>query len=250
MELPYAKSIPQGGFSFDNYLRNETIMDKVGMQPKMTSTGTTIVGCVFNGGVALAADTRATMGPIVGDKNCFKLHYLAPNIYTCGAGTAADCDHVTEMIKRDLALHRLHTGTESWVATAVTRFSQHLFKYMGHIGCGLIIGGIDVKGPQLCSVDPHGLTQYNPYLTTGSGSLAAMSIMETEYKDDMTREEATALVVKCIEAGIYHDLGSGSNVDVCIITKEHGAQVTRSVKHDNFKIYSKPGGYVFPVGTT
>jgi 20S proteasome subunit beta 2 len=132
----------------------------------------------------------------------------------------------------------------------VTRFSQHLFKYMGHIGCGLIIGGIDVKGPQLCSVDPHGLTQYNPYLTTGSGSLAAMSIMETEYKDDMTREEATALVVKCIEAGIYHDLGSGSNVDVCIITKEHGAQVTRSVKHDNFKIYSKPGGYVFPVGTT
>lgn len=83
------------------------------MKPKMTSTGTTIVGCVYKGGIALAADTRATMGPIVGDKNCFKLHYLAPNIYTCGAGTAADCDHVTEMIKRDLALHRLQTGCQS-----------------------------------------------------------------------------------------------------------------------------------------
>lgn len=46
-------------------------------------------------GVCLAADTRATGGSIVGDKNCEKIHNLAPNIYCCGAGTAADCDHVT-----------------------------------------------------------------------------------------------------------------------------------------------------------
>lgn len=57
MELSYAKSMPVGGFSFDNYLRNETLSEKVGMKAKMTSTGTTIVGCVFKGGVALAADT-------------------------------------------------------------------------------------------------------------------------------------------------------------------------------------------------
>lgn len=43
----------------------------------------------------MAADTRATGGSMVGDKNCEKVHYLAPNVYVCGAGTAADCDHVT-----------------------------------------------------------------------------------------------------------------------------------------------------------
>lgn len=43
----------------------------------------------------LAADTRATGGSIVGDKNCEKIHNLAPNVFCCGAGTAADCDHVT-----------------------------------------------------------------------------------------------------------------------------------------------------------
>jgi 20S proteasome subunit beta 2 len=48
--------------------------------------------------VALAADTRATGGSIVGDKNCEKIHNLAPNIFCCGAGTAADCDHVTGKI--------------------------------------------------------------------------------------------------------------------------------------------------------
>jgi 20S proteasome alpha/beta subunit len=38
--------------------------------PKATSTGTTIVGCLFDGGVVIAADTRATQGPIVADKVC------------------------------------------------------------------------------------------------------------------------------------------------------------------------------------
>jgi len=28
------------------------------------------------------------------DKDCMKLHYMAPNIYIAGAGTAADCDWV------------------------------------------------------------------------------------------------------------------------------------------------------------
>ena len=46
-------------------------------------------------GVILGADTRATEGPIVCDKNCEKIHYMAPNIHRCGAGTAADTEAVT-----------------------------------------------------------------------------------------------------------------------------------------------------------
>jgi 20S proteasome alpha/beta subunit len=30
----------------------------------------------------------------------------------------------------------------------------------------------------------------NPYHTTGSGSLAAMAILETQYREDMSRDEA------------------------------------------------------------
>ena len=50
---------------------------------------------LFQDGVVLGADTRATEGPIVADKNCEKIHYMAPNIYCCGAGTAADTEAVT-----------------------------------------------------------------------------------------------------------------------------------------------------------
>jgi len=36
--------------------------------------------------VILGADTRATEDTVVADKNCSKIHYIAPNIYCCGAG--------------------------------------------------------------------------------------------------------------------------------------------------------------------
>jgi 20S proteasome subunit beta 2 len=65
--------------------------------PGAMKTGTTIVGVTCKGGVVLGADTRATNGPIVADKNCEKIHYIADNIYCCGAGTAADTENTTGM---------------------------------------------------------------------------------------------------------------------------------------------------------
>ncbi len=57
------------------------------------------------------------------------------------------------------------------------------------------------------------------YVSLGSGSIAASGILETEYREDMNFDEATALCIKAISAGIIEDLGSGSQVDVCQISK-------------------------------
>ena len=56
-------------------------MLQTGFQPpKSTKTGTTIVGIIYKDGVVLGADTRATEGNIIADKNCEKIHFLAKNI--------------------------------------------------------------------------------------------------------------------------------------------------------------------------
>lgn len=127
---------------------------------------------------------------------------------------------------------------------AALKLVSHAFKYGGHIGTHLIVGGVDVKGPQLIECSNDGNMYSMPYHTTGSGSLAAMAILESYWKEGLTKEEAINLCVSAIEAGIYHDLGSGSNVDVCIITKDK-VEMLRNLKHDNFKVFSKPGGYQF-----
>ena len=111
----------KGGFNFDNSIRNKlllesknssiknanvsnlsnnghstTLNDNIKSQiPAAWKTGTTICGITYKGGVVLGADTRATGGSEVVDKNCEKIHYLAPNIWCCGAGTAADTEKTT-----------------------------------------------------------------------------------------------------------------------------------------------------------
>lgn len=148
------------------------------------------------------------------------------------------------MIARELELHRFNTHSESRVQMAVGRMSSHVFKYGGNIGLHSIVGGVDVKGPQLIEVSSDGHYKAGPFLTMGSGSLAAMAVLETGYREGMTQDEAQALVIKAIEAGIYHDLGSGSNVDVCLI-KRGKVEYKRPVKSDNFKMFAKPDGYQY-----
>jgi 20S proteasome subunit beta 2 len=237
-----------GGFDFSNCQRNEFMAAKGLSYGKVTHSGTTICGCVVPGAVCLAADTRSTAGSVVADKNCQKIHKLAANMYCCGAGTAADLEHTTDTLATDIELHRLATNRQPRVCMAVRRLSDKLFKHQGHIGCALVLGGYDIDGPHLYQIYPHGSTDSLPFTTMGSGSLAAMSVMESRFRDGMSVEEGKQLVVDAILAGIFNDLGSGSNVDVCIITAD-GAEMLRNYVKPNERIRI-PAPVSFPVGTT
>lgn len=160
---------------------------------------------------------RLSRGLQISDKNCEKIHYIAPNIYCCGAGTAADTENVTKLISSQLELLRLQTNVESRVVTAMTQLKRRLFQYQGHVSAALVLGGVDVTGAHLYTIYPHGSTDKLPFVSMGSGSLAAMAMLESGYKDDMTEQEAIDLVARAIRAGIFNDLGSGSNVDITVI---------------------------------
>ena len=218
------------GFNFDNTIRNVNLQKshpEILKSCKLKTTGTTLAGCVYKDGVVMGSDNRATAGDIIADKSCMKVHYMAPNIYCTGSGTSADCDQVTKMVSKALELHRMETGRENVrLITANRMLSQHLFKYQGHVSTGLILGGVDCKGPGIYSIAPHGSTAKLPYTTQGSGCLAAMSILEAGWKPNMTEYEAKKLVAESVKAGILCDGYSGSKVDIVVVNK-NGAEVTR-----------------------
>jgi 20S proteasome subunit beta 2 len=223
--------------------------DNTSKLPTPTKTGTTICGLIFKDGVILGADTRATNGSIVAAKNCSKIHYIAKNMYCCGAGTAADTEYVTRMVSSDIELHRLEADVDMMpFAMAKTIIKRYLFQYQGHVSAALVLGGFDKDGPHLTSIAPHGSTDSSLYVTMGSGSLAAMSVFESRYKPDMTEEEGKKVVRDAIAAGVFNDLGSGSNIDLCVIKKD---------KVDYIRPYEianprgvREGNYKYPIGTT
>lgn len=241
-----------GGFSFENSRRNEELessLSELGFKsPKARKTGTTIAGIVYKDGVILGADTRATDDMVVADKNCMKIHYIAPNIFCCGAGVAADAEITTQIMSSNVELHTLNTGRPPLVAMVTRQLKQMLFRYQGHIGSSLIIGGVDVTGAHLYSVYPHGSYDKLPFLTMGSGAAAAVSVFEDRFKPNMELKEAKQLVRDAIAAGIFCDLGSGSNVDLCVIT-EGGVEYLRGYDKPTTK-GKREGQYRYKPGTT
>jgi len=240
----------RGGFNFDLCKRNE-VLTKMGKGTyKTKKTGTTIVGVLYKDGVVLGADTRATSDSTVCDKNCEKIHRIHDMIWCCGAGTSADTENVTGLVSSDLELHKLATGQQPRVVTALTRLKQHLFKYQGHVSAALVLGGVDAAGSYLYTVYPHGSTDKLPYATMGSGSLAAMAVFESKYQEDMDEKTAVHLVDEAIQSGIFNDLGSGGNVDICILSKTKGRVMLRNYQKPTLDRFTKPKVRHFPLGTT
>lgn len=125
---------------------------------------------------------------------------------------------------------------------------QHLFRYQGYIGAYLVVAGVDPTGVSLFTVHAHGSTDKLPYVTMGSGSMAAMATFEAKWKGKLSRDEAVELCAEAIKAGIFNDLGSGSNVDVCVITADK-ATLLRNYLKPNVR-GRKERDYKFPKGTT
>lgn len=182
-------------------------------------------------------------------QNCEKLHYIAPKIWCAGAGTAADTEFTTALISSNVELHSLSTGRDPRVITCMTMLKQHLFRYQGHIGAYLVVAGVDPTGTGLYTVHAHGSTDKLPYVTMGSGSLAAMSVFESTWQPNLDRQGAIDICAEAIKAGIFNDLGSGSNVDVCVIEKDQPTQLLRNYMKPNERP-QKERNYRFPRGTT
>ncbi|KAI7799180.1 proteasome 20S subunit beta 13a [Triplophysa rosa] len=250
MASPYILEFNSGGFSFENCIRNARIQASGEQSSKLKAkkTGTTIAGLIFKDGVVLGADTRATSGETVADKNCSKIHYITPNIYCCGAGTAADTEKTTDMLRSNLALQILAMGRNPRLIMACRILQDFLFRHKGQISAMLLLGGVDCTGPHIFTVGPYGSVNKAPFATMGSGDLAALAVFEDRYKPNMTEEEAKLLVRDAIHAGIMNDLGSGSNVDLCVI-RRNGAEYIRPFESSNYKS-ERQRRYKYPEGTT
>ncbi|XP_008329163.1 proteasome subunit beta type-7-like isoform X2 [Cynoglossus semilaevis] len=249
MALSNVLEAPAAGFNFENSSRNAALQAGLeGQTPRPMKTGTTIAGVVFKDGVVLGADTRATSSEVVADKMCSKIHYMAPNIYCCGAGTAADTEKTTDLVASNLTIFSLNSGRKPRVVMAVNILQDLLYRYRGQIGASLILGGVDCTGSHLYTVGPYGSVDKKPYLAMGSGNLAAMGIMEDGFRPDLELDQAKQLVRSAIQAGILNDLGSGHNIDLCVIT-DRGVDYIRPYQESQYKDH-RTNKYRFRQGTT
>ncbi|KAH8343937.1 hypothetical protein KR084_002031, partial [Drosophila pseudotakahashii] len=223
--MQYAARSPyhcgSSGFSFDNCLRNKRLIENGISVPSCISTGTTIVGIIYDGGVIIGADSRATNANIIPSSNSRKIYELQANIFAGGAGVARDTSALMEVTRAQLELHRMNTNFRKVpVRCANQMVRQLLYRFSGNMEANVVIGGVDRTGTHLFCTRFDGTTDTVPFTSLGSGNLAAMSMLESRWSEDLDEQSARNLVCDAVAVGMENDLNSGGSTCLCIIRSD------------------------------
>lgn len=187
---------------------------------KQLKTGTTTLGLLYKDGVVLAADSQSTSA-YVESRYERKVHPVNPNMALTTAGVVADLQFVLRLMRVESRLYEMGNGRPT-TSALVTLLSNvlHSNRWYPYIAA-MVIGGYDKNGPQLYSIDPYGgIGRGENFFSTGSGSPLAMGVLENQYKEDMTENEAVELAKSAVKAAIQRDIYTGGKkLTVAVIDK-------------------------------
>jgi proteasome beta subunit len=193
-----------------------------------TMKGTTTVGIVFNSGVVLASERRATMGFLISNKTAKKIYQIGSRIGLTTAGGVGDAQQLARLMTVEANLYEIRRGKSMTVSAASTLLSNilHGNRYYPFY-VQLLIGGVDESGPKLFSVDAVGGSSLEDNIVaTGSGSPMAYGVLEDRFKPGMSEKEASELAIRALRSAIKRDAGSGESMAVVVITKDAYRELT------------------------
>jgi len=190
---------------------------------KVKETGTTTIGIVCKDAVILGAEKKSTLGYLVASKESEKILPLDIHIAMTIAGASGDAQVLARYLRAEFKLFEIEHRRKITVRGAAVLLSNILqsSKYFPYY-VQLIIGGVDDSGPHIFDLDAiGGIEEDKKFISTGSGSPIALGVLEDQYKEEMSVEEAKELAIRAIKAAIERDIGSGGKaIDIAIITKD------------------------------
>ncbi|MCE4611462.1 MAG: archaeal proteasome endopeptidase complex subunit beta [Desulfurococcales archaeon] len=186
---------------------------------KAFKSHTTTVGLIVDDKVILAADKRATAGFMIASRRVKKIVKVADYAAMTISGLVADAQALAEVVREEVKLYEMSTGSRLSVKGIATLLANILFssKWFPFL-VQLMVGGYDTK-PRLYILDPFGSLTEELYAATGSGSPIALGVLEERYRSDMGVEEAVKVAALAIRSAVLRDAASGDGADIVVIGK-------------------------------
>ena len=160
--------------------------------------GTTTCALTCKDGVVLAADTRASAGYFIVDRNVMKIQRIDEHLGMTIAGGVADAQNLVDLLRYNANLYRLSNRERLIPVKSAARlcsnvlFNQRYYPYYVQ----LIMAGFDKNGDgsQIYNIDLFGSITSEKFISTGSGSPVAYGYLESEFKKDLSVNDAYKIV--------------------------------------------------------
>lgn len=188
-------------------------------------TGTTTVGLRTEDGVVMATDMRASLGRMVSSKDVQKVEQVHPTAALTIAGSVSAAQSLIETLKAESSLYEVRRG-EDMTMRALSQLTGNLLRSGAFFVVQPILGGVDEEGSHIFSIDPLGGTTEEPYTVTGSGSQFAYGVLEQEYDEELSTDEAKTVATHAVKSAVERDTASGNGINICVVDDE-GVEITR-----------------------
>ena len=195
-----------------------------------TKTGTTTVGIKTADGVVMATDMRASLGGMVSSKDVQKVEEIHPRGALTIAGSVSAAQNLISTLRAETSLYEARRGDDMSME-ALSTLTGNLLRSGAFFVVQPILGGVDDEGSHIYSIDALGGTTEEEYTVTGSGSQYALGVLEQEYDDEITIDEAETVAAKAIQSAVERDLASGNGINVAVVTDD-GVDITRYKEFD------------------
>ena len=200
-------------------------------ETEVKKTGTTTVGIVCKDCIVLAADMRATVGHMIGEKETDKVLPINDRMLVTTAGMASTLQVLVKHLQSQLKLKEIKSSRETTVKEAVNLLRNWVYSIIRTPSMvpditHFLFAGVDNYGVHLYEIFPDGCLNQEPaYKASGSGSVFALGVLESKYKEGMTQEEGVKLAEECVDVAIQRDSASGNGVNIFVVNKEGARKV-------------------------
>ncbi|MDC0228681.1 proteasome subunit beta [Nitrosopumilus sp.] len=196
----------------------------------MYMPGATAVGITFDGGVVFASEKRIAFGNFLVSKSTKKTFSITDKVGATCAGLVADMQILTLQISALAKIRKMDIKRDVPPNTVAKMMSNMMYerRYFPLL-TQVIVGGV-VDKPIMYTLDPLGSVLPDDYAAVGTGAEMALGVLDPQFKENMTKDEAVTLAKHAVRAASLRDSASGDGLDVLIITKDGTEEFTESIK--------------------
>jgi len=186
----------------------------------MYMPGATAVGITFDGGVVFASEKRIAFGNFLVSKSTKKTFSITPKVGATCAGLVADMQILTLQISALAKIRKMDLKRDVPPNTIAKMMSNMMYerRYFPLL-TQVIVGGV-VDKPIMYTLDPLGSVLPDLYAAVGTGAEMALGVLDPQFKENMTKDEAIDLAKHAVRSAALRDSASGDGLDVLVITKD------------------------------
>ncbi|KAF1323279.1 Proteasome subunit beta type-5, partial [Globisporangium splendens] len=207
--------------------------------------GTTTLAFIYNGGILVAVDSRSSMGSFVASGQAKKVNPINDYMLATLAGSGADCQYWQRNLAIQCRLYELrnHHRISVRAASKLIANTCNYYKRYG-MSLGMMLMGYDNGEPTLYYIDDEGsrfrASDKVPKFSVGSGSTYAYGVLDSDWRWDLTDDEAVKLGKDAIYHATHRDAYSGGICNVYIFKPDgfrHVAHQDVVDLHDHNRAY-------------